>query len=196
MLLLYISSCTTKQHTNETNINTEVESISRIEALQALISKTSVLPDSTYTLTPENPIPIIYDGLYKIKSNSSDTLFFYPMNAIYGLLPDTSKFYSFLSYEAVENGALAITNIDKSGVVISTNQLSNETYGFDCGYLWFGEVYVQKEKSFLIKDSIVTFECGPDEVPEEMWTRVIVTRTAKILPNGKLSFSELKRDTL
>lgn len=184
------SACST-----EVSAENKIEAPSpELEALRSLIKKTPLLPGKSYTLTPEFPPG---KKLYEADGSTSDTLFFYPMSAIYGLMPDTSHFYSFLSYDPVENGMLRLTNIDHSGKVIDSKQLSTDLYGCGCGYQWFGLVYVNKDNSFLIRDSLVTFDCdtaGP--LPEAYWKHEIASITASLSKEGKILFSKLQRTTV
>lgn len=188
-LLFVLASCSTNP-----TVENNPENGPAIVSLQALIKKIPLLPNDTYTLTFEFPQS---EKLYEVDGGTSDSLFFYPMTSIYGLLPDTNKFYSFLSYAPVENGALTLTIIDKAAKVIDSKQLSTELYGCGCGYQWFGQVFVRKHNEFLMRDSIVTFNCdsiGP--LPEEYWKHEIITRTAKTLADGRIALSELQRTTV
>ena len=167
---------------------------SKINSLKTLINSVPLLPNDTYTLSFELPVNA---KLYQVKEGTDDTLFFYPMTAVYGLLPDTSKFYSFLSYAPIENGALTLTNIDKTGKVLDSKQLSTDQYGSGCGYEWFGQVFVRTNAKFLMRDSLITYNCdsiGP--LPEEYWKHEIITRTAENSEDGRITFSEIKRTTV
>lgn len=187
-LLFFVLSCSTKSPVDKKSADNF-----RSDKLRTLLKKIPLLPSDTYTVTFE----LENKKLYEVDGGTSDSLFFYPMTSIYGLLPDTNDFYSFLSYAPVENGALTLTNIDKTGNVIDEKQLSTELYGCGCGYQWFGQVFIQTNRDFLMRDSLITFNCdsiGP--LPEKYWKHEIVTRTAKSLTDGKISLSGLKRTTV
>ena len=188
-LFLFVLSCSTNSPVDKKSTNNP-----RADKLRTLLKKIPILPNDTYTVTFEFP-----EGkkLYEVDGGTSDSLFFYPMTSIYGLLPDTNHFYSFLSYAPVAFGPLTLTNIDKNGNVIDEKQLSTELYGCGCGYQWYGKVYVFKNRSFLMRDSLITFDCdslGPQT--EDKWKHEIATMTAKVLPDGKINLSRLQRTTV
>ena len=188
ILFLFIS-CSTNTPADKRNVD-----IFRYDKLRTLVKKVPLLPNETYTVTFDFPPQ---KKLYEVIDDTSDSLFFQPMTEIYGVLPDTSKFFSFLSYAPVENGALTLTNIDKDGNFIDDKQLSTGLYGCGCGYQWHGKVYVNKDRTFLMRDSLITFNCdsiGP--LPEKFWKHEIATMNAKILSDGKIELSKLKQTTV
>lgn len=190
--LVLLSACRNQSGTLTTSGTETKDTIanSRREALHQLISKAPLLPDSDLTLTFTLGRELNYA---RFDPYSSDSLFGgWDPGYIYGMLHDTSRYYSILYYAAVEAGVLSLMVIDKSGIVRTDTLLQTGLYGSDCGYMWSGRVYVNRDKSFLVKDTVVSFFCDKGPPPDDMslWKHEATTVSCHIDTAGKLIFAD------
>ncbi|MCC6371450.1 MAG: hypothetical protein IT236_10640 [Bacteroidia bacterium] len=190
-----LSTCKSDPETENKNQVTNNSSFLAGEFRQFL-KKIPVLPANTTIFTLECPNDSL---LVDMDHGAADTLFIKSddnAGKIYGILPDTSRHIYLLWYAAVENGALALTTLNKSGTIIDETYLSTDLYGCGCGYHWQGLIYLNPGPSFLMRDTIITYECDSGVAPMNKWKYELATKTADILNNGKIKLSEVKRITL
>jgi hypothetical protein len=189
-LLFIFSSC---NQTIEKNEKFQPDSISLEKEIPVFLKKFKLLPDENLSLFFEGS----GKDLPKLNFKTSDTLFVSDAegSSAYGMLPDTSRFYILLWYKAVENGTLMLSVIDKKGKIIDEEILNSGQYGWDCGYQWHGQVYIYRDKTILLRDSIVTYNCEGEEgpAPDSTWKFEIDSMTGIIKSNGKIEFSKLKK---
>ena len=196
LMLFILNSCnrtnTAANHLQVASSNEELET--RKREFPKFLSKFRMLPKKEFELSPTG----IDTSLATLDDDSSDTLFINYNNGapIYGMLADTSKFYALLWYAMVENGALTLTVIDKAGNKLDEKQLFTGLYGWDCGYNWYGRIFVKKDMSIVLRDSIIIFECDSGIPPESTWKRELDSVDVTIIPNGKLQFSKVRQTKL
>lgn len=170
----------------------KVKTDSRKEALSRFLSKFQLLPDSDLVL---NFILTGQEPKMGLDPNSSDSLFSgIDRGLIYGMLHDTSMYYGLLYYAPADAPALSILVLDKNGMVKADTMLQTGLCGSDCGYLWSGKVYINRDHSIFVRDTVLTFFCDHASPPDDLslWKHEATTVICKINPDGKLIFSSRK----
>lgn len=114
LALICFASCDKKEKQDETRESKP----DRVKYLKQLIQKIGFqeLP-YTYDLAKR-----VIDSKYQVDQNTNDTLFF-AAGSFGGVLPDTSKFYSVLTYQAGDSLYPFLTVIDRQGNVIDVQNI-------------------------------------------------------------------------
>jgi hypothetical protein len=187
-LITIFSGC--NQNVSEKGHDGE-KSLSLEKELHLFLTKFKVLPEENMNLHFEGSDK----KLPKLDSKTSDTLFvsYAEGSRAYGMLSDTSQFYFLLWYQAVENVAFMMSIIDKEGVVVDEKMLNTGQYGWDCGYQWHGKVFIFMDKTIVMRDSIVTYDCDMGPASDSTWKFEIDSMTGIVQSNGKIEFSKLKK---
>ena len=195
LIFIFFSSCNNQNSARKSDVITSSEdSVTRKAGLAPFLSKFKILPNEVLKLNFDG-----YDtSLTKLDAGSDDTLFIpnCAMGLSYGILADTSKFYALLWYAGVENGALEFTTLDKKGNRIDERQPATGLYGSDCGYYWFGKVFIRKDMTILTRDSLVTFNCDSGVPPETFWKHELDSMDGSINQYGKIIFGKVRQTKL
>ena len=164
----------------------------RKQALSGFLSKFQLLPDSDLVL---NFILTGQEPTIRLDPSSSDSLFSgIDRGLIYGMLHDTSRYYGLLYYAPADAASLSLLVLDKSGMVKADTMLQTGLCGSDCGYMWSGKVYINRDHSIFIKDTVLSYFCDHVPPPDDLsfWKHEATTVVCKIAPEGKLIFSSKK----
>lgn len=195
-IILFFMFCENSERLTEQKMETAALKCGDLTSFKKFLNKVQVLPQSKNIFSLEfEPDSLLLD----FDRDSEDTLFVknkIGAGKLFGLLPDTSRFYHLLWYALVENGALMLTTLNKCGTVLDEKCLSTDLYGCGCGYNWHGSIYLLKGPAFLLRDSLITFECDSGIAPESEWKHEIATQTVSVLNDGKILFSKLNMVTV
>jgi hypothetical protein len=139
---------------------------------------------------------------FELKNNSIDTLFHnVPDDAAvygYGMLADTSKFYSLIYLQSADDLYPVLYTYSKAGKLLSEESLIVRGCGSDCGLKYCSSTaYINKDLSIYMADTLYYeghCEHGDDFVPGD--STFIYSKTGSIGKSGKIQMSkELEQRT-
>jgi hypothetical protein len=134
--------------------------------------------------------------LFELKKNSIDTLFYTERYDVpvygFGMLADTSNFYSLILVHTAENNYPVLYTWSKSGKLLSQQQLLVRGCGSDCGLKYCSyAAHIDKDLSIYIADTS-RYEGMCDSAGNYIVgdSTFIFSRTGSIDKNGKIKMSE------
>lgn len=141
------------------------------------------------------------DKMQHIDVNSSDTLFiktdYSAEIKCYGILPDTSKFFSLIFFYPADSYYPQLITYDKKGKQIDKTSLIVNGCGVDCGLQYCSETaIIEKDLSILCVDTVI-WEYFCDSLGEPILNSDIVwinTKTGKLTDSGKLKMTDDKHE--
>jgi hypothetical protein len=134
--------------------------------------------------------------LFELKQNSIDTLFYTERYDVpvygFGMLADTSNFYSLILVHTAENNYPVLYTWSKSGKLLSQQPLLVRGCGSDCGLKYCSSAaHIDKDLSIYIADTS-RYEGMCDSAGNYIVgdSTFIFSRTGSIDKNGKIKMSE------
>ena len=135
--------------------------------------------------------------LFELKQNSNDTLFYstntYDLPAYgFGMLADTSNFYSLIIVHTAENNYPVLYTYSKSGKLLGREPLLVRGCGSDCGLNYCSSAaYIDKNLSIYIADTS-RYEGMCDSAGNYTTgdSTFIFSRTGSINKNGTIKMNE------
>lgn len=136
------------------------------------------------------------DKMPTIDVNSSDTLFVKTEYSegirCYGILPDTSKYFSLIYFYPADSYYPHLINYDKNGKQIDQTSLIVNGCGEDCGLQYCSETcIIQKDLSITCADTVI-WEYFCDSLGEPIPNSGIVwinTKTGQLTSTGKIKMT-------
>jgi len=146
----------------------------------------------TYRITSEG-LTVDLNKMRKIDANSSDTLFLkteFPQETYcFGMLKDTTNFYSLIYLFPAEDYYPVLATYTKSGKQISQINLIALGGGVDCGLTYYSTTgRINKDMTFFCSDTAkYEYMCDSlsDEIPNSAKNHINV-KTGKVTKSGKI----------
>ncbi|MDO6391656.1 hypothetical protein Q4E40_16090 [Pontibacter sp. BT731] len=142
-------------------------------------------------------------GLERLNEQSYDTLFakadYFNESFCYGMLPDTTLFYTLIFYHPAAEYYPVLATYSKSGFLINQENLFHGACGSDCGLTSCSMTgIISKDLSVLSVDSIYyEYECDSTYAPLPNTGEIIViSKKGKIDKKGAISMSEKKEQRI
>ena len=139
------------------------------------------------------------DKMLSIDAKSSDTLFvktdFSEGIKCFGILPDTSKFFSLIYFYPADSYYPQLVTYDKGGKLIDETSLIVNGCGGDCGLQYCSETgIIKKDLSIFCADTVI-WEYFCDSLSQPIPNSDIVwinTKTGNLTNNGKIKMTDDK----
>ncbi|WP_188500504.1 hypothetical protein [Pontibacter amylolyticus] len=142
-------------------------------------------------------------GLERLNEQSNDTLFakadYFNESFCYGMLPDTTSFYTLIFYHPAAEYYPVVATYSKSGFLINQENLFHGACGSDCGLTSCSmTAIIGKDFSVLSVDSIYyEYECDSTYAPIPNTGEIIViSKNGKIDKKGAISMSKEKEQRI
>ncbi len=173
--------------------------------IKLFIKKFQIL---SFPVSIRSTLKISSTKLYSDKSNevnrkSYDTLFvedigYNTCDLCYGILPDTSRFYSLILFFHADDLVPILMTFTKDGKKISETSLIVNGCGSDCGLDYCSSTgLIEKDLSIYCADSINYAPCNENnEKDESKREHYINYKQGRINPDGTIQLSEGKRKDL
>ncbi len=143
-----------------------------------------------------NELPVNEHRIFRLKEE--DTLLFgkgVRELTLLGIVPDTSKFFTFLFHYPGDNLRPYMITFDKKGKLIEEH-MTGYNCGVDCGFYCIKGVFtLNKDLSFTSRHVSYQAECDDQQMNMDTTkvAYVVMERKGKILANGKFSEGEDKQ---
>lgn len=139
----------------------------------------------------ERRLPVLYgsDSAFISSINPDST---YDKVYAYGILPDTAYSFKVIWLSPAEVYVPKLTTFSKDGKKISEDYLGLGKCGSDCCFTCNETVHIYSDYTVYAADSIKSCECDSLGPNESTMRKYVLSKTAKIEPDGKFTFSEEK----
>ncbi len=167
-IALAIYSCTAENTANAPKAG--MASVSNIDPHFQVFLKNFKMIDLpfVYRVTKEESAKI--GKLYKVDLNSSDTTFIHSDNTneifCYGMLRDTSRFYTLIYYFAADDFYPVLATYTKSGKLISKEAMIVNGCGPDCGLTDYSTTGILKKDFSIFCADTIKYEYHCDDAGE------------------------------
>lgn len=196
LAIFFVVGCATDKQSGEVQDEAQAESKKQARA--------NVIRNYYYEAAEKLQLPLVWKNTNnelpvsesKLLRVEEDDTFLFGKEAglltLMGVVPDTSKFFTFLFYYPADDLAPYLITFDKKGNLID-NHMTGYNCGAGCGFYCNGSVFIlNKDLSFLSRQVTYEGECEDDtdnmdttKVYYEVWER-----KGKILANGKIREDE------
>lgn len=151
-----------------------------------------------FRVTTKDTFDVDVTKLVKLNSNLADTVFiksdYYDGVYCYGMLSDTSKFYSLLYFFTGDGYYPVLATYSEEGTLISQTRLIAIGCGSDCGLTYCSMTgAIRKDLSILNVDTVsYDFHCDENGELVNEGLLLINSQRGKVTEEGRIEMGEIK----
>lgn len=200
LAIFFVLGCVTDKQSGE--VQDEIQSEEQTESKKQ--ARANVIRNYYYEVAEKLQLPLVWKNTSnelpvnksKILRIEEDDTFLFGKEAglltLMGVVPDTSKFFTFLFYYPGDDIRPYMITFDKKGKLIEEHG-TGYNCGADCGFYCIEGIFMlNKDLSFLSRHVSYQAECDDQQIDMDTTsvTYYVLERKGKIMSNGRFSEGE------